>query len=264
MLQLRIRSYSEYYHYVASNTEREGEWGELLELLLNKETRFFRHMPSFDALAGQLLPQLLHDRVGEGQKPISMWSVGCSTGQEVYSLAMTFLETVAEIHSGKVWVNQPGNDDDQIGIKDIDMCGVKITGSDISRKCLDRARQGKYKLHEVRFMPERFREKFMSVTKEAYCVFYQVIEQVRALVHFDSLNLHDLDGCGVPMQDVIFCQNVLMYFKPEQRKAIIGQLCQRLNPGGYLVLAPAEVTRLKHPKISRIHMPETLIYQRKR
>ncbi len=245
----QVWSYSDYYRYVAFNPAGEEEWLELLNLLLNHETGFLRHPPSFDALTGYALPRLMQEKERRGVDVITMWSAGCSMGQEAYSLAMAFLETAALLPSNggerKAWQ-------------------VKITGSDLSQLALDKARRGQYKPHEMRYLSDHYRERYMTLAKggrEGQSV-YRVADPVRALVRFGFLNLRDPDSYRVSAQDVIFCQNVLIYFKPDSRLDIVRRLCQRLNRGGYLFLAPAEVVGLKLPGIRPVRLKDVLIYQR--
>lgn len=245
----RIHSYGEYYHFVRFNSKGGEEWEELLELLVVGETGFFRHEPSFRALA-EILPHLLLHNQKRGFNTLRMWSAGCSTGQEAYSLAMLSLESVP---FPELWQ-------------------VEIMATDISRRAVEKARKGLYKPFEVRFMPEYYRDKYLMVEGKAGAMAsipfagsttrYQVAKRVRAMVHFGYLNLSDPTNYWVTAQDVIFCQNVLIYFKPESRVETVRHLCQRLNPGGYLFLAPAEVTGLKLPGVQLVHFEDTLVYKR--
>lgn len=232
----KMKTYSEYYHYVAFNPSGNKEWIELLELLLNNETGFFRHQPSFDALSEHVLPELKKHKRKHGIDIITMWSAGCSAGQEAYSLAMTSLST-----------------------PDTDQWQVKVTGSDISQGSLEKARRGRYRNFELRYLPELYQKMFLKKLQDGS---YQVVDRVRALVQFGYLNLSDPSSYWVSAEDVIFCQNVLIYFKPESRLEIVRRLCQRLNPGGYLFLAPAEVVGLKLPGIQAVRFTDSLVYQR--
>jgi chemotaxis protein methyltransferase CheR len=259
MRQRRIRSYSEYYHFVAYNADGEREWNELLELLLNQETGFFRHMPSYEALTGYVLPHLMQAKQKHGVNIITMWSAGCSIGQEPYSLAMAFLEMVDPTLPRQAGVAVP--------LSPVQGGGhggwlVKVSGSDISHNALDRARLGRYKPYEVRLMPDPYRQKYMREVVGQWGVFHQVDDRVRALVQFGYINLNEPTTYWVSAQDVIFCQNVLIYFQPERRVEIVQRLCQRLNVGGYLFLAPAEVVGLRLSGIEPVRLTDVLIYQR--
>jgi len=245
----QIHSCSEYYHFVRFNPQGDKEWEDLLELLVIGETGFFRHEPSFRALA-EILPHLLLRNQERGLNTLRMWSASCSTGQEAYSLAMLFLETV---RLPQVWQ-------------------VEIIATDISRRAVEKARSGLYKPFEVRYMPEYYRDKYLTLEGGAGATAstpslrsttrYRVAKRVRDMVHFGHLNLSDPTSCWVAAQDVIFCQNVLIYFKPESRVETVRHLCQRLNPGGYLFLAPAEVTGLKLPGVQLVHFEDSLVYKR--
>jgi len=258
--RMRLRktyNYSEYYHFVAYNSEGKEEWEELLETLLNQETGFFRHPPSFEALTGVALPELMRAKQKAGVKTITMWSAGCATGQEPYSLAMAFLETTAPKS-----FQQRGNAIPFSSEQSLGRWQVKVSASDISQRALERARRGRYKPHEVRFMPEHYREKYMFTINENGNTIRQVNDQARDLVQFGQINLHDPATYWISAQDVIFCQNVLIYFNPEKRLEVVSRLCQRLNPGGYLFLAPAEVVGLKLPGIQSVRLTDVLVYQR--
>jgi chemotaxis protein methyltransferase CheR len=249
MRALRTHSCSEYYHFVRFNPQGSKEWEELLELLVICETGFFRHEPSFRALA-EILPHLLLGKQERGLNTLRMWSAGCSTGQEAYSLAMLFLDTV---RFPELWQ-------------------VEIMATDISRRAVEKARSGLYKPFEVRYMPEHYRDKYLMVEGGAgvtasipslrSTIRYRVAKRVQEMVHFGYLNLSDPTSCWVTAQDVIFCQNVLIYFKPESRVETVQHLCQRLNPGGYLFLAPAEVIGLKLPGVQLVHFEDSLVYKR--
>jgi chemotaxis protein methyltransferase CheR len=245
----RIHNCSEYYHFMRFNRQGSKEWEELLELLVTCETGFFRHEPSFRALA-EILPHLLLRKQEGDLNTIRMWSAGCSTGQEAYSLAMLFLDTV---RFPELW-------------------RAEIMATDISRRAVKKARTGLYKPFEVRYMPEHYLDKYLTVEGGAGAtastpslrstIRYRVAKRVREMVHFGYLNLSDPTSCWVTAQDVIFCQNVLIYFKPESRVETARHLCQRLNPGGYLFLAPAEVIGLKLPGVQLVHFEDSLVYKR--
>ena len=246
-----IKSYGDYYHYVVYNARGGDEWTEILTLLLNNETSFFRHTPSFDVLARHVLPELTKEKSRHGIHSMMLWSAGCAAGQEAYSLAMTFFDFLALVPFGDaIQVSHAG-------------WQLKVIGTDIDLPALERARRAQYKLSEVRYMPEAQRQRYLRVVAEDKGApsKYQVIDAVRAVTQFSQLNLID-PNYWVSGQDVIFCQNVLLYFELEQRLAVVQRLCHCLNPGGFLFLAPAEVVGLKLPGIQLVRQPDSLIYQR--
>lgn len=236
-----MTGYSELFYYVQHDPDGEYEWKELLELLAIKETSFFRHPPSFEALMTCVLPQLMRDKRKQGANLLTIWSAGCSAGQEAYSLAMAFLE----VAGGQLWE-------------------AKISGTDLSLRALEKARRGRYRPHDVRRIPQKYCDGYMRIAEDEQGVFYQVADHVQAMVRFTYADLTALDDSQVALQDVIFCQNVLIYFKPDHRIEIVRQLCRRLNVGGYLFLAPAEVVGLRLAGVEPVVIKDALIYRRVR
>jgi chemotaxis methyl-accepting protein methylase len=238
----QIKSYNAYYQYVLYNPHGSQEWAQVLDLLLNNESSFFRHTPSFAALTDHVLPTLMREKRRQNMNMLSMWSAGCANGQEAYSLAMAFYETAVS-DEARLWQ-------------------TKVWGSDISQKSLRKAKNGRYKSYDVRTMPDDLQRKYMTMVTVGHETFYDVIPAVKRLVHFMELNFTNPDAYTIMGQDVIFCQNVLIYFQPAERLKIVKKLCQRLAPGGYLFLAPAEVVGLKVAGIQSLRFDESLVYQR--
>ncbi len=249
MSRLGIKGYYDYYKYVVFNSKGQKEWLTLQELILNSETSFFRHSPSFQALTQYVLPKLRVDKQKQQNSAITMWSAGCSTGQEAYSLAMTFSEAAAALPQS---VEQGGWG----GVR------LRISGSDICNHAMEKARQGSYKAHELRFLPDYYLKQYLETKGEGTATIYQVTEKIRSRVQYGYLHLHGEESYWLKGQDVIFCQNVLIYFRAEDRLEIVTRLCQCLNPGGYLFLGPAEIVGLELPGMKLIRLKDVLIYQR--
>ncbi|MEW6735266.1 MAG: protein-glutamate O-methyltransferase CheR [Acidobacteriota bacterium] len=240
--RMRLRemtNYNYYYHYVAFNPQGEQEWNELVELLVTKETSFFRHQPSFKALQDYVLPQLISLRQSQGVNSLNIWSACCATGEEPYSLAMVLLKSI-----------EP------------DLIQLKVLGSDISKTALEYARIGRYKPTAIRSMPIDYQKNYLFEVEDRQGSYYQVHDNVKAITQFSQFNFKQLDECWIKDQDVIFCQNVLIYFRPEYRIAAVEQLCQRLKPGGFLFLGPGEIVGLKLPGIEASHLENSSVYQR--
>ena len=206
---------------------------------------------------------------------IALWSAGCSTGQEAYSLAMILFEAVAlgangsgkpgSIHGKQHGFERTQNQNEAPGARTLILQKEKqitVLGSDIHQRSLDKARRGYYKPSEVRDMPESYRRKYLDRVGSGKEIFYRVVKSVKDLVSFSYLNLHDSDSYPISAQDVIFCQNVLIYFKPESRVDVLHRLCERLNLGGYIVFAPAEVLGTRMPGMQKLPFRNSLVYQR--
>lgn len=257
----RMPHWRDYYQYMAFHPAAGDEWQALIELLLNHESGFFRHQPSFRALSDTVLPALMQHRTSG--ETMTMWSAGCSMGQEAYSLAMTFLNLTAPPSSSAYT---------RAGSWAYAGWQVRIIGSDISHQALARARRGQYKLHELRSLPESCRQHYFAALGDGPGMVYQVGPRLQAVVEFHYMNLQDatstppflppfIGGKGGGA-DVIFCQNVLIYFTQDDRMAIVQRLCQYLRPGGALFLGPAEVLGLKFPGIEPVRRHDVLFYQR--
>jgi len=242
MQAVNLNSYSEYYHYVLYNSDGDREWGLLLDLLLNNESSFFRHTPSFAALMEHIFPDLLSEKRRHGVNMLSMWSAGCANGQEAYSLAMAFHEVVGA-DEARLWQ-------------------MKVWGTDISRKSMEKARNGRYKSYDIRNMPDHYLQTYMELADNGRGNFYKVNQSIQRLTQFAKLNLMEPNDYWISEQDIIFCQNVLIYFQLKDREALVRRLCGRLSPGGYLFLAPAEMVGLKIPGIRPVKLEESLIYQK--
>lgn len=199
-----------YYDQLAGEPEGGAEWSALVEHLLNHETSFFRHPPSFDALRTHILPEL-HD--ARGGRRLNFWSAGCSTGQEAYSMAMVAM------------------DDDELG------GDFTVWGGDISRQAIDIARRGRYGPRAIAGVPVDYRDRFVrSLNGGAE---YEIADELQRRVRFAAINL--VSACGVSLNyDVIFCHNVLIYLSPIAVSQVIAQLATRLALGGYLLLGPGE------------------------
>lgn len=192
----------------ASDDEALGT--RVTEALLNNETSFFRDMAMFDTFANQILPALAKSR-GETQK-LRLWSAGCSTGQEAYTLAMILRD------QGARW----------------DGWTIEISATDVSASVVDRARGGRYTQFEIqRGLPVRTMLRWFEQQDEDWLI----DPRLRRSVRFTTHNLlHPAPG----RFDAIFCRNVMMYFQAEPRTRLFAHLADALDPEGVLVLGAGE------------------------
>lgn len=186
---------------------------EVVEALLNNETYFFRDKPTFDQLPGEILPELAQRR--QSARRLSIWSAGCSTGQEVYSLAMLFVEQ-AERWEG--WT-------------------IDIIGTDVSHRAIAAARGGVYSQFEV--------QRGLGVTQmlrhfEETPRGWQVRDDVRRMVRFAQGNLLTGQHPGRLPFDLVLCRNVLLYFDRSTRAEAFARLAGAVMPDGFLMLGAGE------------------------
>ena len=220
-----ISTYSQYYRVIAEGGRPE-EWRSLLEDLLNPETSFFRHQPSFKALTAALQ----NWRAG---KPRELWSAGCSTGEEAYSMAMTAAAASAP---------------------------VEIVGTDLNRRVLERARAGIFSARQVAAVPPAWKTRFLKETAKPDE--WQVADGLRERVKFDTFQLLDTGTYPKREFDAIFCCNVLIYFSTAARQDAASGLLGRLKPGGYLFIAPGECTGLNMPEAELTRLEGTQVWRR--
>jgi chemotaxis methyl-accepting protein methylase len=201
-----------YFQMLSKPAENAAEWEALIERLINHETSFFRHPPSFDALQRHILPELRDARPRGGR--LNLWSAGCSTGQEAYSLAMVAMDDEALKGDFTVW------------------------GGDISRFAIDVARRGRYGPRAVATVRADYRTRFLRPVN-AVASEYEIVDELRQRTRFMAANLVGNDSFSVSY-DVIFCHNVLIYFSPAAVTQAVAFLASRLTLGGYLLLGPGE------------------------
>ncbi len=212
--QHRLRSFEEYYHYLRYDRKKDEELAILVDNLTTNETYFFREGPQLRAFSEEILPELR--RTLADRKALRIWSAGCSTGEEPYTIAMLLLE------SGDWWRDWQ----------------VEILGSDINQRVLHTARRGVYKKSAHRASsPEMIAKYFVEEEKGDY----RIVDRVKELVSFSYLNLLDPYKTSlISNMDVIFCRNVIIYFDKEAKRKVIESFHHKLREGGYLLLGHSE------------------------
>jgi len=230
-----IAAEPEYYGRLVSEPDGGPEWDGLIERLTNHETSFFRHPPSFEALRTSILPELRDRRAPGGR--ISVWSAGCSTGQEAYSLAMLAADTAASAPDVMVW------------------------GSDISHAAIKIARSGRYGHRAVATVPAGYRERFFRSAGDDSMEF-DVVDDVQQRVRFRTTNLVEPVGFQ-PSHDIIFCHNVLIYFSPAAVTRAVTWLASCLAVGGFLLLGPGEAPSERPAGLEAIAVNGVRVFQRR-
>lgn len=231
---LGLSSFLDYYQYLRYDPAGAREIEELIERITTHETYFFREQYQLDAFSEEILPELA--RRHERTQRLQVWSAGCSTGEEVYTIAMLMLE------SGlfKGW-------------------NLRVMGSDISRKVLATARAAVYGENSFRTTPPNLRRKYFIENGGRWTV----RDDVRDMCSFGQLNLVSTERFRVlGPQDVIFCRNVLMYLSQEARHEVVEAFYDRLNPGGYLLLGHSESLLNVTTRFDLAHLQKDLVYRK--
>lgn len=201
------------YQWRVAAPQGRAELARLAELVLNHETMFFRNGPHFQALRQQLLPEL-HARKPAGA-PLRIWSAGCATGEEPYSLAIAALETLGQP------LPRP----------------VEIFATDLSEPALQKARSGIYRGRTLQNIAPDQLERYFTPSANGY---YVVSDAVRSLVRFEQLNLLEPFPAIAQGMDIIFCQNVTIYFQLKTCQELIARFYDCLPVGGLLFLGFSE------------------------
>ncbi len=238
MRELGIHDYSVYYEKMVqgAGSAAEPEWAVLIDRLTVQETSFFRHQPSFDCYARHMASLL----EATSRQQINIWSVGCSTGEEPYSLAMQL----------QLQLEQAGRQDIYWG----------ITASDISLPTLAKARRGIYGSRRCEQIPESLSSRFLLPAGRNQ---FQIQPALRERICFVQINVMELENAPIYGMDVIFCQNVLIYFKRFRKRDIVGRLVDRLAPGGLLILGVNEMVDWQHPHLDRVSDAGVLAFRRR-
>ncbi|KZY68157.1 hypothetical protein A3742_17665 [Oleiphilus sp. HI0071] len=234
MRELDYSDYDQYLQEVSAPLQGLGEWLVLLDRLVIGETRFYRDSNAM-ALAFLVMKSRLKRKK---DRSLSIWSVGCSSGEETYSLAFLceslFKEMELEPRYG-------------------------VTGIDVSWGVLGKGRNGVYEKRRMIGLPKAWSKTYFDQLGEDS---FQVKDYVRKHVCFSKQNMRDISQSPLKNQDLIYCQNVLIYFRNELRHKILDELGDRLSLGGVLIIGAGEALNWSHPKLKRVDDKRALAFQR--
>lgn len=233
---LSLRQYQEYYHYLVEGgaAEKAMEWSILVDQLTVQETSFFRHPSSFELVKHEL------EAFYQAHQPgyWNAWSVGCSTGEEPYSIAMLAHQVAKQYGREK-----------QFG----------VMGTDISLSTITAAREGKYRVSRMHQVPAQWQAEYFESPAGGQLRINSIL---RERVCFARLNVLELKKTPINNMNLIYCQNMLIYFRRWRRHDIVRRLSEKLAVGGVLVLGLGELTEWRLPGLKRIEMADTLAFRR--
>ena len=235
---LNLKAFGEYYYYLKFDSNRLNELTKLFEVITTNETSFYRNPPQLQVFQDRVLTAELDKLRKAGTKKLRIWSAGCSTGEEPYTLAMILHEVLkTEISS---W-------------------DIRITANDLSEAVLASARKGVYTEYALRTTPPEIISKYFIKDGSNF----MVDPKLKRLISFGPINLSDRAMLRrVERSHIIFCRNVIIYFDDEMKKQIIGSFYDNLLPGGCLFIGHSESLH----SISRAFKPEhhtgTIVYRK--
>jgi chemotaxis protein methyltransferase CheR len=237
MKELGVAEPRDYWDRLTAHSSREGELRRLLNEITIGETCLFRSQPQLDALRKVILPEFLGQEAKQKSKKLRLWSAGCSTGEEAYTLAMSMLEEGEGPLRG--WQ-------------------VQIVATDLNDRSIEMAQAGTYGDHAFRNTSDAFKRKYFVPAEGKK---FQVRPEVKKLVTFSRLNLKDdSEISSVTQVDVVFCCNVLIYFDGPSKSRVVEHFFNNLNSGGYFFLGMSESLFRLSDEFHLVHFPGTVGY----
>lgn len=228
---------AEYLEHLTVRGNREAELRLLLNEITIGETYMFRSPPQLEALRNVILPQILEAKSAMGFKRLHLWSAGCSTGEEPYTLGMFLLEESPRLLAG--WT-------------------FDILATDLNDNALAAAKAGIYGEYALRSTTELLREKYFKPFDDKQL---QVTDQLKSLIRFDRVNLNDDSKMTfLKGMDLIFCCNVLIYFDLASKRKVMQHFYSNLLSGGYLFLGQAESLYQVDDRFHLLHFPGAIGY----
>lgn len=236
MREIGCGSYQAYYEKIVSGPESVVEWAILVDRLTVQETRFFRDPDAFRLVSDYIMTR---PREVLKRRPLEAWSVGCSTGEEPYTLAMLLNENMQHL-----------------GLPPL----FGVTGSDISKPVIDKAQRGLFNARKLNGMEDSLKSRYFRPGEHNTM---EIVDNIRERVCFTRLNVLDLKRAPMQGMNIIFCQNLLIYFRHWRRREIVTRLAEHLAPGGLLVLGQGEVTGWQPPGLQRVPSENVLAWIRR-
>jgi len=224
-----IHSYSEYIRFLTGNEE---EYDKLIDVLTVNVTEFFRDSETYDKIKELILPELISRKREEGRKIIRIWSAGCASGEEPYSISILLREYLGD---------------------KIDDFIIFIRATDIDEKSLELARKGEYKSDALKNVKKHFIRKYFEKVNDGY----RIRDSIRNMVKFGK---HDIiSGKTQRYFDLILCRNVLIYLSRDAQKSLFEMFHQALNKKGYLIIGKTETMHEQMPnKFELIDLSERI------
>jgi len=233
MREIGCSSYQAYYEKIVSGPNAIVEWATLVDRLTVQETRFFRDPDAFRFVSDFILTR---PREQLKRRPLEVWSVGCSTGEEPYTLAMVLNECMTQLELPPLF---------------------GVTGSDISKPAIEKAKRGLFNPRKLAGMNDELKARYFRPAERNSV---EMVEGIRDRVCFTRLNVLDLNQAPMHGMNIIFCQNLLIYFRRWRRREIVKRLAERLAPGGLLVLGQGELTDWQPPGLQRVPSEHVLAW----
>ena len=231
-----MSSFKDYYYHLRYSRDNDDELSTVIDLLTTNETYFFREDFQLKTFTEEILPEIMQKKRGTGTRNLRIWSAGCSSGEEPYTIAMLILQN-----------------------PELRRWNIEIIGTDISRRVLSIAREGVYGKASFRNTEDFFIQRYFHEQDGKL----RISDQIKRLVTISHLNLFDKKRISLlgPM-DAIFCRNVIIYFDLEGKRQVISAFHKQLQKGGFLLLGHAESLMNISTDFDLRHFTHDMVYQR--
>ncbi len=227
--ELGSRSFSQYFMEIQQSGGDETEIQEIFNTVTTTETSFYRNAPQMQAFRSLVLPEMVENKFSSGSRTLKIWSAGCATGEEPYTLAMLALEGVPSFPAD---------------------LRIEIMASDINRSVMNAAKRGIYTARATQRLPVELRERYMTPHGDGF----RVNREVRDMVTFRFFNLaNGTRYLSFGKMDIVFCRNVLIYFAEASRRKALEDLSRVLNPNGFLFVGYSESALMMPSRFSLVH-----------
>ncbi len=235
ILALAMDSFNEYYYYLKYNPDNHEEYRKLMDAITIKETYFFREVDQMKTLVNEIIPAIRREKPFE---TIKIWSAGCATGEEPYTIAMLCIEKGYHLGNAR----------------------VEIFANDISQEAIQKAKQGVYKQTSFRSTDPAYLQRFFTANDDGT---HRVRDEVKELLNFFCINLLEKNRLTfLPIFDIIFCRNLIIYFDDESKRKVIESFYHKLYPKRYLFLGHSE-SLINFTHLFKLqHYQHSLLYQR--
>lgn len=238
LTELNLKSFGEYYYFLQYDRSKREELNKLFEVVTTNETSFFRNPPQLKVFQEKVLAEILKSQAAAGKKRLRIWSAGCSTGEEPYTLAIQIHEALRG---------------------DLASWDVKITANDLSESVLVSARRGVYNEYALRTTPKEIVSRYFTNEEAGF----KIKPEVKKLVSFGQINLNDRTQIKrIERSNVVFCRNVIIYFDDDMKKRVIGAFYDNLLPGGYLIIGHSESLHNISRAFKPMHHPGAIVYRK--
>ena len=238
LADLGLNSFADYIKFLKFDASKDQELNKLFELVTTNETSFYRDIRQLEAFRDNVLKEKLEQQRAAGKLELNIWSAGCSSGEEPYTLSMLLHEVLRmEIARWK----------------------ITITAVDLSPAMIEQARKGVYKDYAFKTTPDDIKSRYFTQEGDGW----KIKPPITRLVKFQQMNLNDAPMLKrIPRSHIVFCRNVIIYFDEDMKKRVVSSFYDNLLPGGYMMLGHSETLHKISSSFKPIYHPGTIAYRK--